>query len=168
MEISADSPIFLDTNILIYQSIAESPFYRQAAQKVASLEKQGFPLWISRQVLREYLATLTRPGVFTEPIPISSLAEQIRYFEQHLNVAEDSARITFFLLSLMEQVKIGGKQVHDANIVATMQAYQIPYLLTANIGDFKRFSTLDYAVTFRRVVVQEKVMGIAVRHLEGV
>ena len=42
----------------------------------------------------------------------------------------------------MEQVKIVGKQVHDANIVATMQAYQIPYLLTANIGDFNRFSTL--------------------------
>ena len=47
MEISADSPIFLDTNILMYQSIAESPFHRQAAQKVASLEKQGFPLGIA-------------------------------------------------------------------------------------------------------------------------
>jgi len=35
--------------------------------------------------------------------------------------------------------KLGGKQVHDANIVATMQAYGIPALLTHNIKDFEQF-----------------------------
>jgi predicted nucleic acid-binding protein len=52
------------------------------------------------------------------------------------------------LLALDEFEKIvgmiptGGKQIHDANIVATMLAHGIPRLLTHNVGDFRRFSTL--------------------------
>jgi len=42
----------------------------------------------------------------------------------------------------MEQITIGGKQVHDANIVATMLVYGIPQLLTHNPSDFARFSGL--------------------------
>lgn len=58
MEITAGSSIFLDTNILVYRSIPESPFHLVVSQAVKSSEQQGYPLWISRQVLREYLATL--------------------------------------------------------------------------------------------------------------
>ena len=35
---------------------------------------------------------------------------------------------------------MGGKQVHDANIVATMLAYGERRLLTFNIRDFRRFA----------------------------
>jgi predicted nucleic acid-binding protein len=38
----------------------------------------------------------------------------------------------------MGDFQIGGKQVHDANIVATMQAYGIPALLPHNTKDFER------------------------------
>lgn len=34
---------------------------------------------------------------------------------------------------------LGGKQVHDANLVATMHAYGIDHLLTLNAADFRRF-----------------------------
>lgn len=33
-------------------------------------------------------------------------------------------------------------QIHDANIVATMKTYNINKLLTYNIDDFKRFSSI--------------------------
>lgn len=39
----------------------------------------------------------------------------------------------------MAEVAGGGKQVHDANIVATMLAYGVPALLTHNGRDFERF-----------------------------
>ncbi|MBO1348300.1 MAG: hypothetical protein EBE86_013325 [Hormoscilla sp. GUM202] len=42
----------------------------------------------------------------------------------------------------MEQITIGGAQVHDANIVATMLVYGIGELLTNNVDDFNRFSEL--------------------------
>ena len=34
----------------------------------------------------------------------------------------------------------GGKQIHDANIVATMLVYGIDTLLTLNVEDMKRFA----------------------------
>jgi hypothetical protein len=39
----------------------------------------------------------------------------------------------------MENFKIGGKQAHAANIVATMQVCGIPALFTHNTKDFDRF-----------------------------
>jgi predicted nucleic acid-binding protein len=51
-------PTFLDTNILVYASVEESPFHTAALNTIATLEQDNVPLWISRQVIREYLATL--------------------------------------------------------------------------------------------------------------
>lgn len=42
---------------------------------------------------------------------------------------------------------MGGKQVHDANIVATMQIYKIPTLFTLNDVDFNRFQSLIMIMT---------------------
>ena len=99
-------------------------------------------LWISRQVLREYLATLSCPQTFTPPIPAATLVTQVRSFVSRFHVAEDNSQVTQQLLVLMEQVALGGKQVHDANLVATMLTYGIPSLLTNNTDDFARFSGL--------------------------
>ena len=50
-------------------------------------------------------------------------------------IADDTAAVSEQLVTLMGEFKIGGKQVHDANIVATMMAYDIPCLLTHNLKD---------------------------------
>jgi predicted nucleic acid-binding protein len=63
----------------------------------------------------------------------------VRYLEHHLRVADDATAVIGQLVKLMGDLKIGGKQVHDANIVATMLAYHIPCLLTHNIKDYERF-----------------------------
>lgn len=133
-------PTFLDTNILIYASIAEAPWHATALSAIQKWEQVGIELWISRQVLREYLAVLSRPQVFTSPISITTLIAEIRAFESRFQIAEDGPQITANLLKLLEQVSIGGKQVHDANIVATMQAYNLKHLLTHNTADFDRFA----------------------------
>ena len=54
--------------------------------------------------------------------------------------AEDRPEVTAHLLDLLQRFSVGGKQVHDACIVATMQAYGIKRLLTRNPGDFARFA----------------------------
>lgn len=63
-------------------------------------------------------------------------------FLNRFQVAEDNRQVTDRLLTLVEKISIGGKQIHDANIVATMLTYNIPSLLTHNTDDFKRFSHL--------------------------
>lgn len=92
--------------------------------------------------MREYLATLTRTQQFTNPLPIATVIQDIIYFQKRFRVAEDNSLVTARLLTLIEQIPSGGKQIHDANIVATMLVYNIPQLLTHNTIDFTRFANL--------------------------
>lgn len=132
----------IDTNILVYASIIESPLHLLARQKIQTLQETDASLWISRQVLREYLATLSRPQTFTQPISATTLIADIQFFQPRFKLAEETAQVTTNLLSLMGQIAIAGRQIHDANIVAIMQAYQIPQLLTHNVKDFNRYNHL--------------------------
>ena len=76
------------------------------------------------------------------PLPAAVVAADILYFQSTLRVAEDGPVVTSHLLTLLSTIAIGGKQVHDANIVATIQAYGIPKLLTHNTADFARFASV--------------------------
>ena len=42
-------------------------------------------------------------------------------------------------LRISRRIDVGGKQIHDANIVATMRAYGERRLLTFNVADFRRY-----------------------------
>ncbi len=132
-------PLFIDTNILIYANVAIAPFHQQALDALTLAQQSDRPLWISRQVLREFIAVRTRPQTFAKPSTPEVVIERVRYLEEHFQVADDTVIVTEQLIKLLGEFKIGGKQVHDANIVATMLAYDIPCLLTHNIKDFQRF-----------------------------
>jgi predicted nucleic acid-binding protein len=134
------SPTFLDTSILVYASVVQAPWHTEALNAILAREQSGTELWTSRQVLREYLAALSRPQTFTPPIPITILIAEIQAFENRFQIVEDNYQVTANLLTLLNQVPVGGKQIHDANIVATMQVYGLSYLLTHNISDFDRFT----------------------------
>ena len=54
----------------------------------------------------------------------------------------DSPAVLDVLDRLVGSIVVAGKQVHDANIVATMVTYGIRSLLTHNTGDFARFAHL--------------------------
>ncbi len=99
-------------------------------------------LWISRQILREYLATLSRPQSFTGPLSPTVLSADVIYLESQFQVAEDGPAVTATLLQLISQTPVGGRQIHDANIVAIMQTQGIRTLLTYNVADFRRFSSI--------------------------
>jgi predicted nucleic acid-binding protein len=135
----AAEALFVDTNVLVYANVAEAPQHAAALAAISRAREAGRTLWISRQVLREYLATLTRPQAFAS-VPRATVLEQARWFAEHFEMANDTAAVAEQLLRLMATVPVGGKQVHDANIVATMIAYRIPALLTHNEPDFKQFA----------------------------
>jgi predicted nucleic acid-binding protein len=140
MATTAADPVFVDTNILIYTDQAFSPFHASATAKLQALAVAGHPLWISRQILREYLAGMSRPGGLTAPLPMATLLAGVQRFLARFQVAEDGPTVTANLVALLATVPCLGKQVHDANIVATMLAQSIPNLLTHNVADFNRFA----------------------------
>jgi predicted nucleic acid-binding protein len=151
MATGGGDPVFVDTNVLIYANLARSPFHQMAQGRLTVFDEQGIELWISRQVLREYLAAMTRRGDLTGEIPMASLMGDVRYFASRFLVAEDSPAVMEKLLALLGQVSSGGKQIHDANIVATMQVYGIRQLLTHNTSDFVRFSAFITVIPLESV-----------------
>ena len=120
MATTAVEPVFVDTNNLIYAQQALSPFHAVATARLHNLAAAGHSLWISRQVLREYLAVMSRPGALTAPVPMVRLVADVQAFQRQFLIAEDGPGVTQHLLNLLATVPCTGKQVHDANIVATM------------------------------------------------
>ena len=131
--------LFLDTNVLIRATLNAAPLH-DARRVVEHAHTAGTELWISRQVLREYLAVLSRPQSYTPPLAPDVLMDDVRRFEDICRVADEDTRITQQLLVLVQQILTGGRQVHDANIVATMLVYGIERLLTHNMANFTRFA----------------------------
>ena len=51
-------PLFVDTNTLIHTNVATAPLHKSALTAIRDAHQAGQPLWISRQVLREFIAAL--------------------------------------------------------------------------------------------------------------
>jgi predicted nucleic acid-binding protein len=137
---TAGSAVFVDANVLVYFTFAHFAQHRAARLRLAACENLPVRLWTSRQVLREFLAVTTRPG-FLNPMPVLPFLTQIvRSFENLFEIAVDDVEVTARLLELIENPGAQGKQVHDANIVATMRQHRLAYLLTHNTADFRRFA----------------------------
>lgn len=56
----------------------------------------------------------------------------MRLFRTQFKVVEDNPTVLDNLIAILQTVVVGGKQVYEANIVATMQAHRIRHLLTHN------------------------------------
>lgn len=133
---------FVDTNVLVFATIGSAPHHAEARLSLDRLRHVGHELWISRQVLREYIATVTRPQTYMRPLPVTVVQAAVVRFQTDFNIAEDGSAVTTNLLGLLGSVPCGGKQIHDANIVSTMLVHNIYYLLTDNTTDFARFAGL--------------------------
>lgn len=137
-----DNGVFLDTNILVYANVDSAPLHKTALDRIQQLWDDGNDLWISQQVMREFLAVLTRPQTFSQPQPVSVVVERVHWFQEHFHIAGEGGLVTENLLDLVTKLNVRGKQVHDANIVATMQVQGISQLLTHNVADFNRYAHL--------------------------
>lgn len=138
---TAAEPVFVDTNVLIYASRPGASEHAAAQAMLGRMRQEGRALWLSQQVPREYLAASTRPQRFGPALPMAAAIADTERFRTGFNIAEDSAGVSNRLLELLSLHSGGGKQVHDANIVATMLAHGLTRLLMFNGPDFHRFGS---------------------------
>ena len=131
--------MFVDTNVLVKGRILEAPGHAAAREELEAAFGDSEPLRISRQVLREYLAVVTRRQPWAVGITLEVALADVARFEDAFEVLEDGPAVTDRLLALCRQVPVGGRQIHDANIVATMLAHGERRLLTFNTADFRRY-----------------------------
>ena len=128
----------MDTNVLVAARAANAPGHEAALATMAATRREE-PLRINRQVLREYLAVVTRPQTWASPLPMRDALLDVRRFESAFEVLEDGQAVTDMLATLCRNVSVAGKQVHDANIVATMLTHGERRLATFNAKDFRRY-----------------------------
>ncbi len=130
---------FVDTNVLIYATNAQSPWNEQATAALNEARQKGINFVISPQILREYMVTATRPAPVSQLNPREAL-ENVELFLKEFRVVADNPAVAVRLVALVRQYSVLGKQVHDTNIVAVMLTHGVSHLLTNNVADFARFS----------------------------
>lgn len=84
----------------------------------------------------------THPNNLNPSLSIEQVISQIETITTLFHVADETPDVTRQLLTLLKNYPTRGKQVHDANLIATMLAYNIDTLITLNIADFKRFESI--------------------------
>lgn len=137
---------FLDTNLLVYAAADGAPLRERARAALAGAARDG-PLTISRQVLREYLAVMTRQQIWGKPLDLAQATADAATFARLFTVLEDGPLVWNELVALSQNHSFAGRQVHDANIVATMLAHGERRLMTFNEADFRRFGGLVEMIT---------------------
>ena len=137
---------FVDTNVLVYATAEGAPFRDRARAALARMAADE-PLSISRQILREYIAVMTRAQTWGKPLSLTEATADAAAFVQRFAILEDGLAVWGQLMELTRRYSFGGRQVHDANVVATMLAHGERRLLTFNEADFRRFSALIEVVT---------------------
>lgn len=71
--------MFVDTNVLVEAKVSDAPNHELATTILDRAQADGESISISRQILREYLASLTRPQSWHMPL---SMEEVLRTWRE--------------------------------------------------------------------------------------
>lgn len=138
--------VFVDTNVWVARIIEDHVFYERANNVLNSLVEKENLLCISGQVIRELISVCTVSRFLSRPLNWGELQQELdAILIQTMILIENETSIRM-LIDLGSRYQVQGKQIHDANIVATMLTHGINRLVTFNPGDFKRFDEIELVV----------------------
>jgi predicted nucleic acid-binding protein len=130
---------FVDTNILLRAVLSQMHQHGEVDTLLKDTIREGAELWISGQIIREFIVQATHPRTLAQPLSIEDVVQEIEAIKPLFQIADETAVVRAQLLEILQQYPTIGKQVHDANLIATMLAYGIDTLITLKTADFKRF-----------------------------
>jgi uncharacterized protein len=136
--------IAVDTNILIYAHREDSPFHQRAADCVSRLA-EGRPAWaIPWPCLHEFLAIVTRQGIYRPPTPLAVAVDVVDSLLESptLVLLTESDQHWIELRDLLKASQVTGGRVHDARIAALCRQHGVRELWSAD-RDFGRFPGFD-------------------------
>jgi predicted nucleic acid-binding protein len=136
----APDRVMLDTNVLLAATDEGRAEHRDALTVLNDWAAGHTDLCTSGQILREYLAVATRPAENNGlGLSLPDALANVRAVRERTTLLAEDAKVADRLLSLLADVECLGKQVHDANLVATMLVHGIDTVVTMNLEDFARF-----------------------------
>jgi len=133
----------LDSKVLLRSVQPTHPAHNVAVNAIQMLLGQSATLYMTSQNLIEFWAVATRP-VAANGLgwTVAETMQEIAELKNFFTLQPDTPVVFAEWEKLVAQYQVMGKQVHDARLVAVMKTYQIPFLLTFNIADFKRFTEI--------------------------
>lgn len=135
-----DKVVFLNTNVLLSATAPHRSLHQAALVVLNEWPNQAIPLAASAQVFREYLVVATRPvKVNGLGLGLEEALANLAAFRGRMRLVLEGEQAWDRLRALITKYGCLGKQIHDANLVATALASGIPRLVTANVEDFRRF-----------------------------
>jgi predicted nucleic acid-binding protein len=130
----------LDTNVLLAASDEGRGEHGDALTVLNDWAARRTELCTSGQVIREYLSVATRPAARKGlGLKLPDAVGNVRAIRERTTLLAEDSTVTDRLLGLLGDVECGGKQVHDANLVATMLVHGVGTVVTMNLDDFARF-----------------------------
>lgn len=136
-----DKAVLVDTNVLLSATAPLRPFHQAALAVLNDWPNQGIVLMASSQVLREYLVVATRPiEVNGLGLGVDEALANVMAFRGRMRLLVESEAAWDRLRGLIATHSCKGKQIHDANVVASALTSGVAKLVTANVGDFSRFA----------------------------
>lgn len=146
----ADS-LFLDTNVLLDATVPSRPQHTRVTEFFRRLP--GLTnLCLSGQVIREYVGVCTRPRSANGlGLPIEDSLKNVETFLRVAVSLDETRAVTKMWMSLVANYQVSGKQVHDANIVATALTHGVRHIVTSNLADFERYNDILTLLTPEQV-----------------
>jgi predicted nucleic acid-binding protein len=130
----------LDSCVLLAATDENRKDHRDALTVLDAWPARGATLYLSGQILREYLSAATRPAAANGlGLTLADALENLSAFRDRATLLAESGLVADRLQSLLGEVACAGKVIHDANVIATVMAHGIHTVVTSNLVDFVRF-----------------------------
>lgn len=136
-------PVLLDSNQLLRIAEPHAPEYLVVRDAISRYVERGEKPFLCPQALYEFWTVATRPaGTAANGLGLSKqeAEAEVAAFEMFFPLLPDTATVYDAWRTLIQQYDVLGLQAHDARLIATMIAYQVPALLTLNVKHFKRYT----------------------------
>lgn len=135
--------IAVDTNILVYAHREEGPHHKAAFRCISSLAESDASWAIPWPCVHEFLAVVTRRGLFDPPTPLKTALGQVDAWLEvpNLTLLAETDSHWSVLRAISVAGKVRGLRVHDARIAALCLQHGVREIWSAD-RDFGRFPNL--------------------------
>ncbi len=133
--------VLADSGILLRLLDSADPLHVTIDQAVTVLHARGDRIVIAPQNVAEFWNVCTRPATARGGygLSIAETDRRLAIIEAVFAVLSEPSTAYRLWRSLVMTHAVQGKQVHDARLVALMQAHGITHVLTLNGSDFTRY-----------------------------
>lgn len=137
-------PGLIDANVLAYAANADAPQHAASRALIEAAHDGLTTLYVTSQVLCEFYSVVTNPRRVASPC---SPAEALGIISALLafpgiRILPIPARTVSGWMELLQRRPVTGGDVFDLQLVATMQANDVPCIYTFNTEDFAVFPEL--------------------------